>query len=41
MKLIDWKGGAATPIDTLTKVFLVDDESDVNASLREVLDARC
>ena len=38
MKPIDRKRVAANPIDVSTRVLLVDDESDVNASLREVLE---
>jgi hypothetical protein len=35
MKPIDGKTVDANPIDMSTKVLLVDDESDVNASLRK------
>jgi len=38
MKPIDRKRVAANPIEVSTRVLLVDDESDVNASLREVLE---
>ena len=38
MKPIDRKRVVANPIDVSTRVLLVDDESDVNASLREVLE---
>jgi len=38
MTPIDRKRVAANPIDVSTRVLLVDDESDVNASLREVLE---
>jgi len=38
MKRIVAKGEAANSINTLTRVLLVDDESDVNATLREELE---
>jgi DNA-binding response OmpR family regulator len=38
MKPIDRKRVAANPLEVSTRVLLVDDESDVNASLREVLE---
>ncbi|MGB7952568.1 MAG: hypothetical protein WCF23_01200 [Candidatus Nitrosopolaris sp.] len=38
MEPIDRKRVDANPIEMSTRVLLVDDESDVNASLREVLE---
>ncbi|MFI5422783.1 MAG: hypothetical protein WA220_05875 [Candidatus Nitrosopolaris sp.] len=38
MKRIVAKGGAANSIIMLTRVLLPDDESDVNAALREELE---
>ena len=38
MKPIDRKRVDANPLDMSTRVLLVDDESDVNVSLREVLE---
>jgi two-component system, OmpR family, response regulator ChvI len=38
MKPIDWKSVDANPICMSTRVLLVDDESDINASFREVLE---
>ena len=38
MKRIVAKGGAANSINMLTRLLLPDDESDVNAALREELE---
>ena len=38
MKRIVAKGGAANSVNMLTRVLLPDDESDVNAALREELE---
>jgi two-component system, OmpR family, response regulator ChvI len=40
MKPIDRKRLDANPLDMSTRVLLVDDESEVNASLREVLEQK-
>jgi DNA-binding response OmpR family regulator len=40
MKPIDRKRLDANPLDMSTRVLLVDDESDVNVSLREVLEQK-